>query len=61
MAPSYRFEVYGRVQGVSFRQSTRETALRLGLRGWVRNRDDGAVEGRVNGGDAAADLGMPGR
>lgn len=51
---SYRFVVKGRVQGVFFRQSTREQALRLGLAGWVRNRLDGAVEGEVSGGDAAA-------
>ncbi len=36
--------VTGRVQGVWFRASTRERALALGLGGWVRNRDDGAVE-----------------
>jgi len=51
---SYRFVVKGRVQGVFFRQSTREQALRLGLDGWVRNRADGAVEGEVGGDDAAA-------
>lgn len=51
---SYRFVVKGRVQGVFFRQSAREQALRLGLVGWVRNRADGAVEGEVGGDDAAA-------
>jgi acylphosphatase len=51
---SYRFVVTGRVQGVFFRQSTRERALQLGLGGWVRNRADGAVEGEVTGADAAA-------
>lgn len=34
----------GRVQGVSFRANCQHTAERLGARGWVRNRDDGAVE-----------------
>ena len=52
MAESYRFVVTGRVQGVFFRQSTRQLAGSLGLRGWVRNRADGAVEGVVGGEDA---------
>lgn len=34
----------GRVQGVFFRQSTRDIAVELGLAGWVRNMDDGSVE-----------------
>lgn len=54
MPKSYRFVVTGRVQGVYFRQSTKQRADELGLRGWVRNRDDGAVEGTVHGADAAA-------
>lgn len=54
MPKSYRFVVTGRVQGVFFRQSTKQRADELGLQGWVRNRDDGAVEGTVHGTDAAA-------
>ncbi|MBW2734225.1 MAG: acylphosphatase [Deltaproteobacteria bacterium] len=37
-------QVYGRVQGVFFRGSTRDEARRLMLRGWVRNVADGSVE-----------------
>ncbi len=36
--------VYGRVQGVAFREYTRREAVRLGLSGWVRNLPDGTVE-----------------
>lgn len=35
--------VYGRVQGVFFRQSTRKIARKLGLTGRVRNEIDGSV------------------
>lgn len=43
------FRVTGRVQGVFFRAWTRETAHELGLRGTVRNRDDGSVEVHAEG------------
>ncbi|MDH4274740.1 MAG: acylphosphatase [Gammaproteobacteria bacterium] len=36
--------VTGKVQGVFFRQSTRERALALQLTGWVRNLENGNVE-----------------
>ncbi|MBN2354234.1 MAG: acylphosphatase [Spirochaetales bacterium] len=36
--------VTGIVQGVGFRYSTVHEAGRLGLTGWVRNTNDGAVE-----------------
>ena len=53
MDPSYRFVVTGRVQGVGFRANAQGQALHLGLRGWVRNRADGAVEGLASGGEVA--------
>ena len=49
--------VTGTVQGVSFRAYTREQAVRLGVRGWVANREDGSVEAALLGrGDALAEL-----
>ena len=48
-----RIEVFGRVQGVGFRAFTRHAARRNGLRGWVRNRQDGSVEALLVGNDDA--------
>jgi acylphosphatase len=39
-----RFFVSGRVQGVFFRQSTVDEAIRLGLTGYAKNLPDGRVE-----------------
>jgi acylphosphatase len=46
MQPQARIHiiVYGDVQGVFFRAGTVSEARKLGLRGWVRNVDDGSVE-----------------
>jgi len=41
--------VEGRVQGVLFRHTAQETAFRLGLKGWVKNRRDGTVEALFEG------------
>lgn len=44
--------VRGRVQGVFFRATTQEAAVLIGVRGWVRNSPDGAVEIVAEGNDA---------
>lgn len=38
-----RLNVKGKVQGVFYRQSTKERATALSLSGWVRNEPDGSV------------------
>jgi acylphosphatase len=50
-----RAVVRGRVQGVFFRDSTREQAEAAGVAGSARNRDDGAVEVVLEGPPAAVE------
>ena len=44
---------HGRVQGVFFRDSTRQRAEAAGVSGWVANRPDGTVEAVFEGDDDA--------
>jgi acylphosphatase len=48
-ATGRHISIYGHVQGVFFRQWTADTADRLGVSGWVRNRPDGSVEVHASG------------
>ncbi|HXF30199.1 MAG TPA: DNA polymerase ligase N-terminal domain-containing protein [Solirubrobacterales bacterium] len=50
-----RATVRGGVQGIGFRYSTVERANELGVLGWVRNQDDGAVLVHAEGPDEAVD------
>lgn len=50
-----RYVIAGRVQGVFYRQSTLEQAEQLGIKGWVRNLDNGDVECLLCGEDPILD------
>ena len=47
--------IVGRVQGVGFRDALCSQAVQRGVRGWVRNRRDGAVEAVLQGEAAAVE------
>jgi acylphosphatase len=47
-----RYLVKGRVQGVGFRWFVEREAREIGVGGWVRNLDDGAVEVLASGSNA---------
>jgi acylphosphatase len=52
---SLNITVKGIVQGVFFRASARDEAIRLGLSGWVRNTKEGNVEISVTGNGESLD------
>jgi acylphosphatase len=49
MAQRYRVVAHGNVQGVFFRESTRQEAVRRGVAGWAENLGDGTVEAVFEG------------
>jgi acylphosphatase len=48
-----KVRVFGRVQGVFFRQWTVNEASRLAVNGWVHNARDGSVEAHLAGEEEA--------
>ena len=50
-----RVRVHGQVQGVFFRDSTRERAEAAGVAGWARNCGDGTVEAVFEGASDAVE------
>ena len=55
MAVRRRVVAHGRVQGVFFRDSAQRMATSAAVSGWVRNRNDGAVEAVFEGEADAVD------
>lgn len=47
--------IHGKVQGVGYRFFATRVARRLGLKGWIQNLRDGAVEAAVEGESKAID------
>ena len=50
-----RVQIYGRVQGVGYRNWLQDEALELQISGWTRNRADGSVEALLHGPTAKVD------
>ena len=46
---SWLLRVYGRVQGIGYREACVGRAREMGVAGWVRNRMDGSVEVLLQG------------
>ncbi len=48
-------KIFGDVQGVGFRQVTQFRASNMGVKGWVKNNQDGSVEAVFEGDDNNVD------
>ena len=44
MLQTFAIKVFGEVQGVFYRQRTKEKAIQIGIGGYVKNLPDGSVE-----------------
>lgn len=53
MTVTKHLKLYGRVQGVFFRESMIRKAQELGITGWVKNCRDGTLEATIQGEEQA--------
>ncbi|MFO8054650.1 MAG: acylphosphatase [Bacteroidales bacterium] len=49
MQTTYQLQIFGRVQGVSYRYWAKQTAEAMGLKGFVQNQPDGSVRIQLTG------------
>lgn len=47
--PTVHLVIKGRVQGVFFRATAKDMADEIGVKGWVKNTEEGNVEAMANG------------
>lgn len=47
--PTVHLIIKGKVQGVFFRATAKDVAEKIGVKGWVKNSEEGNVEARING------------
>jgi acylphosphatase len=55
MKEQRHLRIHGKVQGVGYRFFATRVARRMGLKGWIQNMRDGAVEALVEGEKQAID------
>ena len=46
-----KFVFHGTVQGIGFRAHVKKKAMELGIKGWVKNNQDGSVSAVFSGDD----------
>jgi len=56
MIKSVKVRVFGFVQGIGYRSWTKRKAEELGLKGWVKNLEDGSVESYLEGEESSLNL-----
>ena len=53
--PTIHLKIRGKVQGVFYRATARDVAIKLGLTGWIKNTEEGDVEAMASGEKAQLD------
>jgi acylphosphatase len=51
--PTKHLLIMGKVQGVFYRATAKEIAVKLGITGWIRNTSNGNVEAKISGASEA--------